>query len=226
MATLIEIQNKAKNILRDAAERLSEDEIFDIALEALNQFSRDYPSERVADIAGDGGYAYDLPSDWVSGFSQVPKVEYPQGNRPPTYLESADFRIYKNTSTEQLYFDSHTPGASETIRITYTTLWLEGTVSSIPPNMVDALAILTAANCCNTLARVYAQSVDASLEADVIDHQGKSDVYAQRSRDLMKRYNAFVGKTGSGPKAASGQADWDVNYPWGGDRLTHPRKQR
>ena len=76
---------------------------------------------KVADIAGDGGYQYGLPTDWVEGFSSLIKVEYPAGKQVPLILEAGDYSIYKSPSGLKLHFYSLSPAETETIRITYTT---------------------------------------------------------------------------------------------------------
>jgi hypothetical protein len=219
-------RSKVKRVIRDEAEILSLNDIDSFILEALNYFSKDYPQVKAADIAGDGSYQYDVPSDWVDEISQLKSVEYPAGERPPVYLEpDNDYLIYKSTSGEKLLLVNHTPATGETLRLTYTIPYVEDTIDNIPAPKQDGLVLLTGVLCCEALARHYAQSQDSSIDADVADHQNRSNIYAQRAKELQKRYNDFMGKQ-KGPGAASGTREWDVNYPWGGDHLTHPRRQR
>ncbi len=157
--------------------------------------------------------------------SWLQRVEYPAGERVPVYLEAADYTIYKSTSGEKLLFVNHTPQTGKTLRLTYTTPYRETSLNEIPASMQDGLVLLAAALCCEALSRIYAQSYDSTIEADVVDYHGKSNTYAQRAKELQQRYNNFMGKQ-KGPGAASATKDWDVDYPWGGDRLNHPRKQR
>lgn len=223
--SLIDIKTKVGRLIQDEAGKLEAEEINNFILEGLSYFSKDYPRICVVDIAGDGSYQYDLPVDWQAGMSWMQRVEYPAGMRLPLYLEADDYTIYKSTSGEKLLLVNHTPQASETLRLTFTTPYTEASLAEIPPPMHDGLALLAASLCCEALARIYAQSIDSTIEADAIDYHGKSNTYAQRAKELQQRYNNFMGKQ-KGPGAASGSRDWDVDYPWGGDRLTHPRKQR
>jgi hypothetical protein len=62
---------------------------------------------------------------------------------------------------------------------------------------------------------------------DSINYQEKSNTYAQRAKELYQRFADGIGKQAKdGTKAASAIRDWDVDYPWGDDRLTHSRRQR
>jgi hypothetical protein len=212
-------------LIQDDAGKLKPGEIDDFILEALSYFGQDYPQIKVADIAGDGGYQYDLPADWQEGISWLQRLEYPAGERVPVYLETDDYTVYKSAAGEKLLLVNHTPQTGETLRLTYTTPYTETTLSQIPPPMQDGLVLLAAALCCEALSRIYAQTSDSTIDADVTDHRGRSDIYSARARELQQRYNDFMGRQ-AGKKAASGTRDWDVDYPWGGDRLTHPRRQR
>ncbi len=222
---LIDLKNKVKRLIQDEAGRLKSEELTDFILEALGYFSKDYPHVKIADIPGDGSYLYNLPSDWIEAVSWLRQVEYPVGKQIPVYLEADDYNLYKTPSGEKLRFLRHTPNAAETIRLTYTTPFTKTSLDNIPVSMQDALALLTAAICCETLSRSYAQNIDSGLEVDIVDFQSKSNLYAQRAKELQQRYNRLMGKQ-KGIGAATGVADWDVNYPWGEDRLNHPRKQR
>jgi hypothetical protein len=223
--SLANLRIRVSRLLQDDAGRLKTGEIDSFLLEALNYFSKDYPRVCVADITGDGGYQYDLPGDWQAGFSWLRRVEYPLDQRPPVYLEAEDYVVYKSPVAEKILLINHTPQTGENLRLTYTTPYTKTSLDEIPAAMQDGLLLLAASLCCEALSRIYAQCTDASIEADAIDYHGKSNTYAQRAKELQKRYDDFMGRQ-KGPGAAAFTHDWDVDYPWGGDRLNHPRKQR
>ncbi len=77
------------------------------------------------------------------------------------------------------------------------------------------------------LSNRYAQLTEPTIQADAVDHKSKSFEYSQRARDLEKVFRDHLGITGSN-EVGAGMAvkDWDVNFPWGEDRLTHPRRWR
>jgi hypothetical protein len=223
--SLTDFRTKVQRLIQDDTGKLGAEEINNFILEALNYFSKDYPRICVVDIAGDGSYQYDLPGDWREGVSWLQRVEYPAGQRVPVYLEPADYILYKSTSGEKLLLVNHTPAVGETLRLTYTTPYTETSLDQVPAALQDGLVLLAAALCCEALSRTYAQTSDSTIDVDVVDYQNKSNIYAQRAKELQKRYNDFMGKQ-KGPGAAAATHDWDVDYPWGGDRLNHPRRQR
>jgi hypothetical protein len=227
MAMPIQTYNtKVDRIIQDDAGILSSTEIDDFILESLSYYSKDAPYLKVADIAGDGGYQYDLPNDWQEGFSYIVKVEYPAGKQVPLLLEPGDYTVYKTPTGLKLHFYSLSPLATETIRITYTTLYTQSTIDSIPAQDQDAFCLLAAALCCGAIARRYAQTSDSTIDADSVNYRSKSDEYARRAKELGLRYSNFMGKKEGTPSAASGTKDWDTDYSWGGDFLTHPRRGR
>ncbi len=217
---------KVGRIIQDDAGILSNTEIDDFILEALSYYSKDAPYIKVADIAGDGGYQYDLPNDWQEGFSYIVKVEYPASKQIPLILEPGDYSIYKSPSGLKLHFYTLVPLATETIRTTYTTLYTESIIDSVPAQDQDAFCLLSAALCCGAIARRYAQTSDSTIDADSVNYRSKSDEYARRGKELAQRYSNFMGKKDGQVAAAGGTKDWDTAYSWGGDFLTHPSRGR
>lgn len=214
-----------KTKLQDQAEELKRGEIETTTVSALPQFSNDRPREQIFDITGDDGFDYDLPSDWIPGYSLIKSVEYPAGERIPTYLEDEDWIIYETASSRKLRLVNHTPGASETVRIRYTTIYLRSTVDNIPAHEQDAFANLAASLCCGLLAGRYAQLGDSTIDADAVDYQSKTSDWAQRAKELMKAYKNFIGAgDGREVKAASAVKDLDLNASNGSGRLTHPQR--
>jgi len=198
---------------------------------AVREHSKHRPQEIVEDFDGDGGFDYALSdfSDWEDGFSTIRQVEYPvdDDDETPDILEAADWMIYKKPAGKYLRFLSATPGTEEDFRVTYTALHActdeDCTVETFDELAVQALA---AAYFCDMLAVYYAQSQDSTIGADSVDHASKSRDYAARAKRYRKVYQDHMGITDGKPKPACGVQDQDQNYPWGWDRLTHPRRNR
>jgi len=113
-------------------QELTDAEICQQIRQALNRYSTDMPDTLAIDVTGDGGKYYPLLTNltaWDEGFSQITQIEYPAAvianDDAPQYLDSADWQddYWYNvggTQTRYLYLPNHTPGATETMRITYT----------------------------------------------------------------------------------------------------------
>ncbi|MBI5789291.1 MAG: hypothetical protein HZA78_10595 [Candidatus Schekmanbacteria bacterium] len=224
--SLSEYREKVSRLIQDEAGRLSNEDIEAFIAEALSYYSKDAPFYKVADIAGDGGYQYDLPQNWLEGFSGLISVEYPAGRQLPVILESGDYTVYKTPQGLKLHFYSFSPQIGESIRLNYTTAYTQADIDSIPLADQDIFCVLAAALCCEALARYYAQTSDTLVEADSVNYRTKSDEYARRTKELISRYHDFMGKKEDSPRAAGQTLDWDVSYSWGGDYLIHPRKYR
>lgn len=195
--------------------------------EAVAAYSRVRPQRGLADLTGDGTQTYDLPAEWVAGFSVLQSVEFPAGESPPVYVDEADWLLYQpDSDTTVLRLLADTPSASQTIRLRYTALHVvDDAASTLPAQDADAVVNYAASVACLWLAAHYAQQGQATLSADVTNHESRVRQYRDLARDYKTAYAAHLGLSttdGAAPvSAASTVLDWDSRSSWGGDRLTH-----
>lgn len=198
--------------------------------QAISEYSRLRPLEKIDEKAGDGNYEYALPSDWVVNFSIFRKIEYPAGtSQDPNddLIEPEKYEVYKTSSTSKLRFFDITPTSGKTIRRTYTIKHLvDVTSSTIFLNDGDAVCALAAAFCCFDCARFYAQDSSSYISADAVDRRGKSSKYLEAGRGLVKEYATHMGLGEETVTAAVGVKNLDFEYPWGQDFITHPADWR
>lgn len=225
MLTLADIRQKVVDTVKDDSGKLANPEDFDRNIgAALNRYSVHRPSVLVADIAGNGGHDYSLPSGWSEGFSLIKAVEYPAGNVPADYVDNDEYEIYQSPTARKLRFKADAPSAAETFRVSYTALRSYATIAAAD---IDAFVCLCAAFCCEELATAFAQSGDSLVAADSVDYRDKTQRFASRAKRLMQLYKEHLGlKDDDVTPPASATTDLDVGYPGGRDRLTHPRYLR
>lgn len=190
--SLVNFNQKVQRIIQDEAAILNKADIDNFILESLSYYSKDRPQVKVADITGDGGYEYDLPISWNLGFSSIKNIEYPAGERIPTFLEPGDWMIYRNSTGIRLRFLHHTPESGETVRLTYSTLYEETEIDLISTGDQDAFCSMAASLCCGALARYYSQTVPSPQEVSVVDFPAKATEYAERAKELLNAYNKHV----------------------------------
>lgn len=227
--TITEFDDKLVVLLQDTAEALNTNQREAFILEAVNRYSQRRPREVVAEIDGGGGYDYDLPDDWLDGFSVAKQVEYPAGEQVPCILDDNDWIIYQGADGKKLRFLTYRPASGETALLTFTAPHaVTGSGSTVSSGDQDAVINLAGALCCYALARKYAQTSEPSIAADVVNYQTKSGEYAKRGKELEKLYNDHLAPSAKdgGLPPASVSGDWDSNAGWGTDRLTHPRRLR
>lgn len=208
-------------------------QVDEAVLQAVDLWSKYKPQHLIADIAGDGGYDYDLPAGFTLGFSQIERIEYPAGERLTTYLDPDDYTVYKTASTTaQIRFYRHTPATGETARVAYTAQHAVGASSTIMDVDEQAVADLAAAYVCEALSSFFAQSTDGSLVVDSRDYQSQAAEYALRAkryRDLALQHlgisTTTSGNAGAGSVVPAGAVirDFDSQRMDKSIRLTHPQ---
>ncbi|WP_053549839.1 hypothetical protein [Desulfuromonas soudanensis] len=206
---------KAK--VKDDSARLTDAADYTPALSgALERYSKHRPKDIVKDLAGDGTHDLALPAEWVEGFSQVRRVEYPIGEIPETLLDAGEWALYLSPLGLSLRLIEVAPVVTESVRVTLTVPRLE---ADIPPGDVDAVACLAASICLRTLAALYGQTSDPTIQADVVNYRSKMDEFRRMADSLEARFNAHLGIDKDGSAPAAGVV---ASAPRGGrPRLTH-----
>lgn len=224
---LADYKLKLDQVLEDLSGALTDTKKEAAIQEAVVWHSRHEPQKKLQDLTG-GGLTVEVAvaTDFIEDFSTVRSIEYPQGKRPPEFLEKGeDYLLYKKPTGLFIQFQ-FTPDATKTARVTYTALHVvSASVGTIPDHRFDAVSNLAGALACQWLANRFSQQGDSTIGADSVDHKSKAEEFSRRAKELRQAYMDALGITElAGPPAASANADWDQGYPWGHDRLTHPRK--
>lgn len=219
MSDLNDIAQKVTARLKDDSGKLSPEDIQNNITAAISIYSKHRPDVKVADITGNGGHDYDLPSGWINEFSIIKSIEYPIGDVPATMLDSDDYEIYQTPTAKKIRLLNDSPSASESFRITFTILRADTT---IPDGDVDALCNLAAALCLEELANVFAQTSDPLINADSVNYRSKSDEFSRRAKRLMQLYKEHIGIKEDDTAPASLTI---TDRPELKGRLTHSRRR-
>jgi hypothetical protein len=205
-------------------------------IQAINKAVKRYSLDRIREIAedetGNGGYDYalNLLESWIEGFSTVKKIEYPITDDlydNSNILTDDAWMIYLKPAGKVIRLLEDQPAATETLRITYTTLHLcDDTQCTIPVADAEAVQMLGAAGFCDMLATYYSQDQDSTIKADSVDHKSKSSDYAARAKTYRQQYFNHLGIQEGQVVPASVTRDQDTRPSWRSDALTHPRKFR
>lgn len=189
---------------------------------AVERYSHDAPEKITEDVSGDGGkyYAISGLASWIEGFSQVASIQYPakavSADEQPQYLEPEDWDDdYRDGSNVRyLYFPNHAPASGESARVTYTTTYqLSSEAYAIPPGDFFAVCNLAAHFSCMALATKYARTNDTSINADSVDHGGRSGRFLEAARRFERSYLEHMDMTGSDAskeRPAGEFVDWDT----------------
>lgn len=199
----------------------------------LKAHARHRPRVVVEDESGTGAFDYLISAlaKWSEGFSAIRQIEYPvdDTDEAADLLEDGDWEIYEKPAGKVIRFLEVKPATGESFRVTYTAphdFSLTGSACTVAAFDDEAVQALAAANFCKMLAVYYSQNQDSTIAADSVDHKSKAQEFAARAKMLAQAYYDHMGIKEGQPKPASLTQDQDVVYPWGTDRLTHPRRER
>jgi len=223
--------------LKDDAEYIKAEERERMITSAKKIYDGDQSREIVVDNTSADSEAYDfaLPDDWVDGFSVIlGRIEYPIKSsdtwQQPQYVDDNDWIIYKTASTTKLRFLTFIPASDYTFRYTYT---VPHTISeaSCTINTFDweAVCHLAASFCFISLAAKYSQIEEPTIEADVIDYQRRNDectALAKIHEDFYKGHMGIGIEKVLTTTGAQATKDFDMDYLFGSNYLTHPRGWR
>lgn len=212
---------EAKQVAQDpggGAKLLLADPDYDLAIDqALETFKTDRPNLRI--------FHYTVPSaafrfvlsgagtilptsgldQWIDGGSRLEDVFHPfditsQDNDP---LDRNHWFVQREPSAlVVLKLLSLTP-SSGVLRLEYVRPHVihatDIAQSSILAGDVKAFIVLDAVKLCEMTARRYVQNTGTStFQNETIDRRTQSDIMASRAKELMKAYNALVGKGDAG----------------------------
>jgi hypothetical protein len=228
---LADYQLRLDQILKEQAGDLDPEDKSAAIQNAVSAHSKYKPRSRIHDFNGDGA-AFDFllsgAAGFEVGFSKVLSVEFPAGERVPVYLEDEDWTIYEAaTETPKLRLLAATPGATEKVRVRYTVRHsVDAAAGTIPDGDFEAVGHYAAHFALDALANRYTQTQDSTIQADSVDHRSKSQEARSNANKEEGEYFQHLGIKPGDVGAAIAFKDYDVNYPWGGDRLTHPRRER
>lgn len=168
----------------------------DTAIEkALQRYSIDAPRRIVEDVTVNAQGNLPLPTAWHEGQSVLEQAEYPIGERPRTLIAANDIEVVVTPSGTSLVLLG-VIASGEQVRLTYTGLHVVDALTStntVPLRHRQAVAALAAADLCGQLAAYYANEGAPTIGADTVDHQGKSERWRARARDLIQEYSRVVG---------------------------------
>jgi len=227
MSVLSDYNAAVDRILQDTDAVLTSGNIDSIIQsEATQMYSKNKPFKDVVDISANGDYDYAINATnfpyWSDGFSEILKVEYPAGEyQVPNEIPFEEWTIYETASAKYLRFLDISPTSGYTIRVLYTGPHSITTqTSTVYSNDFGAFCILAASFCGAAIANRYAELKDSTIGADAVAYRDKSDIWASRAKDLLKRYMDFMFPEIS---AASAMKEFDLAYnELGLSRLTHP----
>jgi len=209
-------------IIQDDADILKSNEVDGFITSALSTYSKDRPLKKVKEYSGDGNYDYSLPSDWIEEFSGViGDIEYPAGYQIPEYLPFEDWIIHETESGKKLRFLKDTPSAAQTFILRYTAPHtVNGSTSTVYADDEQVFCYLAASLCLMAMANRYAQHSDSTIGADVVTYRTKTDMYAARAKEHLKKYLDHVFER-EPMKAAVMIKEFDTGFLWNGRHLTH-----
>jgi hypothetical protein len=218
---LSDFQTLVNDLVRDDAGKVSTTQR-DLAIaNAVLQYSKVRPVDKVEDITAAGGNLVDLPTDWEPDFSDLKSLEYPIGSFPPSILSAQSWSLYAAPTGLSIMMSWSLPEAVE-LRATFSIAHqVTALLDTVPLTDREVVCCLAAANLCDQLAALYSGDTDSTIKADSVNHQSKSAEFAARARALRKRYFDELGIDPKKNVASGVVVDLNLGNSLGGERLTH-----
>jgi hypothetical protein len=191
---LPDFQQLVDDLVRDRDQVIAPSERATAIASALSRYSADSPRPCVEDVISvSGGPRLPVPTGWLEGVSELRALEYPVGKVPPSQIGLDAVSLYQSpTGIEIVMLLS--VFADDVVRVSYTGGHvLDATQTTIPSRHVHAVAAFAASILCGQLSAYYATEGAPTLQADTVDHQGKTERYRNRARDLAAEYTRTVG---------------------------------
>jgi hypothetical protein len=236
MSTREDYIEKIKELVHGENLLLGETEMGFAIDAAMKKHSKFRPRFIIEKETGDGGFDYaitDLAS-WKSGFSSIRRIEYPvdDDSQDADFVDDNDWEYFytehaTGDKTQYIRFLKDEPTSSQYFRVHYTTFHTcaSGATCTVEDYDEEAVQMLAASNFCDMLATAYAQDKDTTINADSVDHGGKSKEYAARAKTYKAYYFNHLGMKEGETPPASIIDDQDVGGSWKSDRLS-PMWQR
>lgn len=199
---------------------------------AVERYSGLRARRAVEDLTVPAGSELPLPTGWIEGFSEVLAVEYPVDASPISELEIGLVRLRLRPAGYTIEVPATFVGG-ETVRLTYKSQHvLDLTSDTIPAHHRFAVQCLAASIVCGQLSAYYATEGAPTIGADAADHQGKTERYRNRARDLLAEFNKTLGvtdaRTGGGADSqvppAGAVTSVEIGNNDGSGRLFHGRR--
>ena len=215
---------RVDDLLLDDAAWISSSQIDSHVDAAARLYSLHRPLSKVDEFAGDGGYDYDLPSDWVQGFSRISQVEYPYDEQDPNIIPKEEWTIFLklvgSTQTYVLRFLDTSPASAYSIRVNYTLPHSIGAeLSTVYANDVEAVCHLATSLCLRAIASKMLQTSSPTIAADAVSYASKSSAASTRAKEFFQSYLEALGLDGE--IAAGGIKEFDTGFVWDEEYLTH-----
>jgi hypothetical protein len=214
--TITEWADRVSTLLGDPKPTPAAESLEDHVIAAVRKFSSDLPRITYVDYTGDGvTFDLALPAGWVSGFSRAQAVEYPQGQRPETYLDLQEVALYpRDSAPTKIRLRDTTPAVGKTARVYYSLPWPVPTsdpaIDKISDLDFEPVCHLGAAYAALELSGDAAGHTRSSLpNADLVGEQTEHARWVTEYERHLKVYLGHVG-TEEGGAPASGIIDWDA----------------
>ncbi len=220
--SLADVQSIVDDLVRDKDQVIASVQRDAAIASAVTQYSAASPREIVEDVECPGGQVLPLPAAWIDGHSEIRGIEYPINRVPPVEIGLDALRVIRAPGGASLLF-LYSPTSGEFVRLHYTGAHvLDEDTDTIPDRHRRAVAALAAADLCGQLSAHYATEGAPTIGADSADHQGKTERYRLRARDLRAEYTQTVGSVSERTRPASIDVALPSRDSLGGKPLFHP----
>lgn len=222
--SLADFQSRVDDLVRDKDGVISSTQRGLAIDDAVRRYSQDFPRQVTVDLTSAGGQGLALPAGWQTGYSQALAFEYPIDEVPASEIPLGEVKTRQRPSGLAFELPESLPAAA-VVRVTYTQRHaVDESTDTVPEDHRLAVCCWAAAILCGELHAYYATESAPTLGADTADHQGKSERFRTRQRDLSAQYCRDLGVQEKRPQHGHAVVPLQRNDSQGNPRLFRGRR--
>jgi hypothetical protein len=191
--TLTDYINKIKKTIKDNSSYLSNDDILLCIENGLAKLSKDWPLIVDVSCSGNNGSEYNLPAEWVEGFSFIQAMEYPVGNLIPEYLEEEDYEIYQNNNQKMIRFTKTRILSTEQYKIFFAVPYkIASEENNVPTSISKAVIFLASFFACEMLSAKYSNFQSPDINSGMVNFNSQAEKIKKVGANCLALYENLV----------------------------------
>lgn len=163
--------------------------------DGIKKYSRVRPVVIVQEYTAVDSNTYDLPIQWLEGFSTISIIENPADQSPPVIEKEENYYISNTPTGKKLRFKYTKPSVGTLFWVSYTIMHtMDSTgASTVPDTDLDVVTYVASMLLCQTFAAFYATKANNSLQnVEIVGYESRVSEYKGLATTFKDLYMSEV----------------------------------